>query len=216
MLAERGYTFGILDLTRGEMGTRGTAEARGAEAQRAAQILGASFREALDFGDGGLKISRENELVLIEVIRREKPRLILTSYPDDRHPDHRRAGQIVRDAAFYAGLRRVETAHPAHRPQQTLYFSTGYVHPVNVYVDVTPVIAKRRAAMAAFESQFHNPSSREPQTILSAESFLAQIEARARTFGFEIGVEFAEAFTSFRPPKIEDLLKAFEGYEPGF
>jgi bacillithiol biosynthesis deacetylase BshB1 len=216
MLAERGYTFGILDLTRGEMGTRGTADARGAEAQRAAQILGASFREALDFGDGGLKISRENELVLIEVIRREKPRLILTSYPDDRHPDHRRAGQIVRDAAFYAGLRRVETAHPAHRPQQTLYFSTGYVHPVNVYVDVTPVIAKRRAAMAAFESQFHNPSSREPQTILSAESFLAQIEARARTFGFEIGVEFAEAFTSFRPPKIEDLLKAFEGYEPGF
>jgi bacillithiol biosynthesis deacetylase BshB1 len=216
MLAERGYTFGILDLTRGEMGTRGTAEARGAEAQRAAQILGASFREALDFGDGGLKISRENELVLIEVIRREKPRLILTSYPDDRHPDHRRAGQIVRDAAFYAGLRRIETAHPAHRPQQTLYFSTGYVHPVNVYVDVTPVIAKRRAAMAAFESQFHNPSSREPQTILSAESFLAQIEARARTFGFEIGVEFAEAFTSFRPPKIEDLLKAFEGYEPGF
>jgi bacillithiol biosynthesis deacetylase BshB1 len=216
MLAERGYTFGILDLTRGEMGTRGTADARGAEAQRAAQILGASFREALDFGDGGLKISRENELVLIEVIRREKPRLILTSYPDDRHPDHRRAGQIVRDAAFYAGLRRIETAHPAHRPQQTLYFSTGYVHPVNVYVDVTPVIAKRRAAMAAFESQFHNPSSREPQTILSAESFLAQIEARARTFGFEIGVEFAEAFTSFRPPKIEDLLKAFEGYEPGF
>jgi bacillithiol biosynthesis deacetylase BshB1 len=216
MLAQRGKTFGILDLTHGEMGTRGTAATRAAEAQKAAEILGASFREALDFGDGGLQVSRENELVLIDVIRRETPRLILTSYPDDRHPDHRRAGQIVRDAAFYAGLRRIETAHPAHRPQQTLYFSTGYLHPVNVYVDITPVIEKRRAAMAAFESQFHNPASREPQTILSAESFLAQIEARARTFGFEIGVEFAEAFTSFRPPKIDDLVLAFEGFEPGF
>jgi bacillithiol biosynthesis deacetylase BshB1 len=216
MMAGRGYTFGILDLTRGEMGTRGTAETRAAEAARAAEILGASFREALDFGDGGLVLSRENELALIASIRRERPRLILTSYPDDRHPDHRRAGQIVRDAAFYAGLRRIETDHPAHRPQQVLYFSTGYVHSVNVYVDVTPVMEKRRAAMAAFESQFHNPSSTEPQTILSAASFLAQIEGRARYYGFEIGVEFAEAFTSFRPPRIEDPVRAFEGHEPGF
>jgi len=104
---KRGGRFGILDLTRGEMGTRGDAATREREARRAAEIRGAEFRETLDFGDGGLRKTRENELALIEVIRREKPRLILTSFPDDRHPDHRRAGELVTDAAFYAGLRRI-------------------------------------------------------------------------------------------------------------
>lgn len=216
MLARRGKSFGIVDLTRGEMGTRGDAATRDAEAHRAAEILGAAFREALDFGDGGLIHSRQNELVLIDLIRREKPRLILTSYPADRHPDHRRAGEIVRDAAFYAGLRRIETAHPAHRPQQTVYFSTAYVHEPTLIVDVTPAMETRRRAMLAFASQFHKPESKEPETVLSQQSFLAAIEARARYFGFMIGAEFAEGFVSMRPPKIEDLIGAFEGAEPGF
>lgn len=212
----RGYTFGIVDLTRGEMGTRGTPEIRGAEAARAAQILGAEFRETLDLGDGGLRLGREEELAVIEVIRREKPRLILTPYPEDRHPDHGRAGQLVTDAAFYAGLRKLETAHPAHRPQQTIYFSTFDARRPDLLVDVTDVIETRRAAMRAFESQFHKEGSTEPETMLAQKSFLEMIEARAREFGAMINVEFAEGFLSRRPPRIEDLITAFEGTEPGF
>jgi bacillithiol biosynthesis deacetylase BshB1 len=215
-LKARGYRFGIVDLTRGEMGTRGTPETRAAEAKRAAEILGADFRTALDLGDGGLRRGREEELAVIDVIRREKPRLIFTPYPDDRHPDHRRAGQIVTDAAYYAGLRRLATAHPAHRPQATLYFSTFEVHQPDFLVDVTAVIEVRRAAMRAFVSQFHDPNSKEPLTMLAQQSFLDTIEARARHFGSMINVEFAEGFKSRFPPRIEDLVKAFEGHEPGF
>jgi bacillithiol biosynthesis deacetylase BshB1 len=215
-MKDRGHSFGIIDLTRGEMGTRGTAEVRLREAQRAAEILGADFRETLDFGDGGLAINRENELVLIEAIRRAKPRLIVTPYPEDRHPDHRRAGQIVTDAAFYAGLRKIETRSPAHRPQQTIYFSTAYVHPPTFIVDVTATMDRRFEAIRAYRSQFYDPASSEPKTMLSQENFLRAIEARARYFGFSIGVEFAEGFVSRRPPRIDDPVAVFEGFEQGF
>lgn len=211
-----GRRFGIVDLTHGEMGTRGDAKTREAEAQHAAQILGAEFRERLDCGDGGLVKSRENELAIIDVIRREKPRLVLTSYPDDRHPDHRRAGEIVTDAAYYAGLRKLETAYPAHRPQQTIYFSTAWVHEPTFLVDITPFIEVRREAVRAFASQFHDPASKGPETMLSKQSFLDTIEARARHFGFMMNVEFAEGFVSKRPPRIDDVVSAFEGFEPGF
>jgi bacillithiol biosynthesis deacetylase BshB1 len=215
-LAARGRRFGIVDLTRGELGTRGTPETRAREAQRAAEILGAAFRETLDFGDGGLAGERDQRLALIDLIRREKPRLILTSYPDDRHPDHRRAGEVVTDAAFYAGLRRLETPHPAHRPQQTIYFSTGYLHAPVFVVDITAAIERKRAAIRAFSSQFYDPASREPGTVLSHPGFLEVMEARARHFGFLIGVEYGEGFVSKRPPRIDDPVAAFEGFEPGY
>jgi bacillithiol biosynthesis deacetylase BshB1 len=211
-----GRTFGIVDLSHGEMGTRGDAATRHRESRKAAEILGAQFRETLDFGDGGLVLSRENELILIDVIRREKPRLVLTSFPADRHPDHRRAGELVRDASFYAGLRKLETEHPAHRPQQTIYFSTAWVHEPTFVVDVTATMEVRRDAIRAFSSQFHDPTSAEPQTVLSQQSFLDTIDARARHFGFMIGVDFAEGFISMRPPRLDDPIAAFEGFEPGF
>ncbi len=215
-LKQRGYRFGIVDLTRGEMGTRGTPEIRATEAKRAAEILGADFRETLDLGDGGLRRGREEELAVIEVIRRHTPRIVFTPFPDDRHPDHRRAGQLVTDAAYYAGTRKIVTKHPAHRPQQTIYFSTFIGHTPEFLVDVTDVIDVRRAAMRAFESQFHKEGSTEPPTVLAQKSFLEMIEARAREYGAMINVEFAEGFLASRPPRIEDLVKAFEGNEPGF
>jgi N-acetylglucosamine malate deacetylase 1 len=211
-----GYRFGIVDLTRGEMGTRGTPENRAREAERAAEILGAEFRTSLDFGDGGLRTTRDEELALIDVIRREKPRLVLTPYPGDRHPDHRRAGELVGDAAYYAGLRKIVTENPAHRPQQTIYFPTFHVRPPEFVVDVTPFMNRRREAVLAFESQFHNPASTDPETVLSQRNFLEMIESRLRGFGALIGVEFGEGFVSRRPPRIDDPVKAFEGFEPGF
>ncbi|HTR04375.1 MAG TPA: bacillithiol biosynthesis deacetylase BshB1 [Thermoanaerobaculia bacterium] len=215
-LKASGYRFGIVDLTRGEMGTRGTPEIRAVEAKRAAEILGAEFRESLDLGDGGLGRGRQEELAVIDVIRREKPRVVLAPYPDDRHPDHRRAGQLVTDAAYYAGLRKLETAHPAHRPQQTVYFATFDPREPDFVVDVTPFIELRRRAMRAFESQFHDPKSSEPPTILSQRDFLDMVESRARQHGALIGVEFGEGFLSRRPPRVDDLVKAFAGFEPGF
>ncbi len=212
----RGYRFGIVDLTRGEMGTRGSAEIRAREAARAAEILGADFREALDLGDGGLRRGRDEELAVIDVIRREKPRIVLTPFPDDRHPDHRRAGQLVTDAAYYAGTRKLETNFPAHRPQQTVYFSTFDSRRPDFLVDVSDVIDTRRAAMRAFESQFHKEGSTEPPTMLAQKQFLDVIEARAREFGMMINVEFAEGFLARCPPRIPDLVQAFEGSEPGF
>lgn len=211
-----GKRFGILDLTRGEMGTRGSDAIRRREAERAAEILGADFRETLDFGDGGLAGGREQELALMDVIRREKPRLVLTSFPEDRHPDHARAGRLATDAAFYAGLRKIETNHPAHRPQQTVYFSTGYLHEPDFVVDVTAAMETRRAAILAFTSQFHQAESQEPQTVISQRDFLEMLDGRARHFGFLIGVEFGEGFLSKRPPRIDDPIAAFEGFEPGF
>jgi bacillithiol biosynthesis deacetylase BshB1 len=215
-LKAAGRRFGIVDLTRGEMGTRGTDAIRRREAERAAEILGADFRETLDFGDGGLSGSREQELALMDVVRREKPRLVFTSFPEDRHPDHARAGRLATDAAYYAGLRKIETRHPAHRPQQTIYFSTGYLHEPDFVVDVTATMETRRAAIRAFTSQFHRVESEEPQTVISQREFLEMLEGRARHFGFLIGVEFGEGFLSKRPPRIDDPIAAFEGFEPGF
>jgi bacillithiol biosynthesis deacetylase BshB1 len=215
-LKSLGRRFGIVDLTRGEMGTRGTDQIRMREGERAAEILGADFRETLDFGDGRVAGTREQELELIDVIRREKPRLLITSYPEDRHPDHARAGRLVTDCAFYAGLRKVETKHPAHRPQMTIHFSTNLVQEPDFVVDVTSVIEVRRAAIRCFESQFHRPESVEPQTMLSQMSFLDAMDGRARHYGFLIGVEFGEGFTSRRPPRIDDPVAAFEGFEAGF
>ena len=215
-LKAAGKRFGIVDLTRGEMGTRGSDAIRHREAERAAEILGADFREALDFGDGGLSTSRDHEIALMDVIRREKPRIVFTSFPEDRHPDHARAGRLTTDAAFYAGLRKIETNHPAHRPQQTIYFSTGYVHEPDFVVDVTATMETRRAAIHAFTSQFHREESQEPQTVISQANFLEMLEGRARHFGFLIGVEFGEGFLTKRPPRIDDPIAAFEGFEPGF
>ena len=215
-IAASGRAFGILDLTRGEMGTRGSPEQRDAEARRAAEILGAAFRRTIDLGDGGLRTGRAEELAVIDEIRRAKPRIVLAPWPEDRHPDHARAGRLVGDAAFYAGLRRIETAHPAHRPQQVLYFSTMYEHRPDFVVDVSATHEIKMRAIRAFASQFHDPASKEPQTILSTESFLAFVEGRARNAGGSIGVTFGEGFRSMRPPRIDDIVAAFEGFEPGF
>lgn len=215
-IAASGRRFGILDLTRGEMGTRGTPEQRDEEANKAARILGAAFRRSLDLGDGGLRTGRAEELAVVEEIRRARPRIVLAPWPEDRHPDHARAGALVRDAAFYAGLRKIETGHPAHRPQQVLYFSTMYEHRPDFVVDVSATHEIKMRAIRAFASQFHDPASKEPMTILATESFLASVEGRARNAGMTIGVAFGEGFRSMRPPRIDDVVAAFEGFEPGF
>jgi N-acetylglucosamine malate deacetylase 1 len=214
--AKRGLRTAILDLTRGEAGTRGDPATRAREAADAARILGAAFRVTLDLGDGGLRTDRASELEVIDVVRRCRPRLVIAPLPDDRHPDHVRAGRLVADAAFYAGLRTLATAHPAHRPQQVVYVPSHFVADPTFLVDVSDVFDTKLEAIRAYKSQFHDAASAEPQTYISTPDFLEGVVAQARSFGRMGTVAYAEAFVSRRPPTLADPIAAFEGYEPGF
>jgi len=211
---KRGLKVGLIDLTRGEMGTRGTPQIRKREAQNAAKILGASFREQLDFHDGGLLTGRDQEMELIEIIRATRPRLVFTAFPDDRHPDHTRAGKLVTESAFYAGLKSLTTKHPAHRPQAILYYLQNYLRRLSFVIDVSDSWKTKMRAIAAFKSQFFNPNSKEPKTFIARPEFIELIEARGRHFGELIGAKYGEAFVTKQPPRIDDVIAAYAGREP--
>src|ERR1700682_4155109 len=165
-LVKGGASAGIIDLTCGEMGTRGTPAGRAREAGHSARILGASFREQLDFGDGALRTGRDEELQVIDLVRRHRPKVIFVMHPDDRHPDHTRTGRIVTEASFYAALRSLERELPAHRPQAVVYYLQNYMLPPSFVVDVTAGWKTKMRAIAAFKSQFYVPaataSSKQP------------------------------------------------------
>ena len=211
--ARSGTRAGILDLTRGEMGTRGTPQTRKREAQSSARILGAKFRVQLDFGDGNLRTGRDEELELVEFIRTVKPQLIFAPYPDDRHPDHTRAGRLVTEASFYAGLRQITTKSPAHRPQTVVYFLQNYMFPPSFIVDVTASWPVKMKAIRAFKSQFFDPKSKEPRTFISHPEFLNAIDARGRHFGILVGATYGEAYITKQPPRLDDMIAAYGGRE---
>ncbi|HVS92491.1 MAG TPA: bacillithiol biosynthesis deacetylase BshB1 [Mucilaginibacter sp.] len=197
-----GKKVGIVDLTRGELGTRGSVETRGREAAASAKILGLTARENLGIPDGFFENSRQYQLKVIGAIRKFRPEVIITNAYHDRHPDHGRANELVEASAFLSGLRRIETedeAGPqeAWRPKQVLHFiQDNYIRP-DILVDVTPYWDKKIESVMAFGSQFFNPDwPDEPQTYISSQGFIEGIEARAREFGKSIGVKYAEGFTS--------------------
>jgi len=214
--ARRGYRFGICDLTRGEAGTRGTPERRAAEAARAAEILGASFRATLDLGDGNLRADRAAELEVIAVVRAARPRIVLAPWISARHPDHARASKLVTEATWYAGLRSLETGVPAHRPQQVVYYASSPTGAMSFLVDVTADFETKLRAIEAYKSQFHDPDAEGPETYISTRGFREAIRARAQALGQMANVAYAEAFITHVPPRVDDPVTAFEGYEPGF
>ena len=215
-LATRGYRFGICDLTRGEAGTRGTPETRAAEARLAAEILGASFRAMLDLGDGNLRTDRAAELEVIAVVRAARPRIVLAPWVAARHPDHARASKLVAEAAWYSGLRSLDTSLSAWRPQQVLYYASSPIAQASFLVDVTAVFETKIRAIGAYQSQFHDPTSTGPETYISTRGFRDGIRARAQALGQMANVAYAEAFLAHVPLRVDDPVTAFEGYEPGF
>lgn len=208
-----GKKVGLVDLTRGEMGTRGTAKKRLEESLAAGRTLGALFRDQLDFGDGDLQTGREQELEIIQVLRRHRPKVVFAPYPDDRHPDHTRTGRIITEASFYAGLAKIETDQQPHRPDAVVYYIQNYIpHPTFV-VDITSSFDQKMRALKCYKSQFHNPRSKERLTMIAKRSFIELIEARARHFGALIGVEYGEGFVTKQPPRIDDVARAYRDRE---
>jgi bacillithiol biosynthesis deacetylase BshB1 len=207
-----GKKVGIVDMTRGELGTRGTPEIRDKEAEASAKILGLAARENLALPDGFFENTRTYQLKVIEAIRKYRPEIIIANAYHDRHPDHGRASQLVEDATFLSGLRKIETfannePQEPWRPNLVLHFiQDNYIRP-DIVVDVTAFWDKKIESINAFSSQFYNPDwSDEPQTYISSPEFIAVIEARAREYGKSIGVKFAEGFTSKKTLGVKSLF----------
>ena len=208
-----GKKVGIVDITRGELGTRGTVETRYAEAAKAAEVMGLSVRENLRMRDGFFKNDEENQLKVIQVIRKYQPEVILANILDDRHPDHGRAGRLVVDAAFLAGLSKIETfdengaPQKRWRPKHVLHYIQDRFYEPDLVVDITDVFEQRMEAIKAYETQFHtNPdSSKGTQTYISTPDFLEALVSRSRLMGKRIGVKFAEGFVTQKNIGIKSL-----------
>jgi bacillithiol biosynthesis deacetylase BshB1 len=211
--AALGRRIGVVDLTRGELGTRGSAELRDCEAQDAAQVVGLDVRENLGMRDGFFANDEAHQRQVVQVLRRFQPDIVLTNPTVDRHPDHGRAANLVHDASFLAGLPKIQTEwegqqQPAWRPRLLLQvIHNTYVKP-DIVVDITPYWARKLQAVTAFRSQFYHPEyNQEASTYISTPEFLRTLESRAREFGTYINVPFAEGFTCRRLVGIDDLFQ---------
>ena len=192
-----GKKVGIVDFTRGELGTRGTPAIRLQESADATKILGLHTRENLGIRDGFFRNDEETQLKLIEVIRKYQPDIVLANALEDRHPDHGKGAQLAIDACFLSGLRQIKTGDlPAWRPAQVYhYIQDRYLEP-DFVVDISANWDQKEAAIRAFKSQFFDPSSSEPASYISSPDFLNFIQARAMEMGHKIGVKYGEGFQS--------------------
>ncbi len=206
-----GKNVGILDLTRGELGTRGSAEIRDKEAAKAAEILGVKFRKNLEFADGFFINNTAAKLEVIKIIRKYRPDIVLCNAIDDRHIDHAKGSRLVSDACFLSGLRKIETIHESNkqkewRPKHVYHYIQWKNLIPDFAVDVTGFIDKKLEAVLAFESQFFNPDSKEPETPIANENFKDSILYRAKDLGRLIGTEYAEGFTVERYVAVDSLF----------
>jgi len=207
----KGYKVGILDLTQGEMGTRGTPEIRLMESEAATKIMQLSARENLGFKDVFFKDDEWHQLEIIKIIRKYRPEIVLANAVSDRHPDHGKGSELASKACFMSGLRRIETeidgiSQSAWRPKFVYhYIQNNYIKP-DFVVDITPYWEKKVESIKAFKSQFYDPNSKEPQSFISSADFLDFIEARAREFGHAIMVKYGEGFTIERMIGVDDLF----------
>lgn len=224
LLAKQGYRTGIVDFTRGELGSRGTPAGREEEAAEAARILGLAARDNLDMPDGDIRSTPATRLPLIRLIRRYRPHICLINAPDCRHPDHAAAARLAADALFYSGLRMIETedgitAQEPWRPHHVLHYMQAVRFEPSLVVDVSDVWDTRLAALRAFKSQFHNPeyeaAEDEPQTFVSNPGFFEWIEARARVYGYGIGATYGEPFLYRHGPMgTQDLVSMLSSEKP--
>jgi bacillithiol biosynthesis deacetylase BshB1 len=213
-MVAKGKKVVIVDLTQGEMGTRGTPASRKAEAQASTRILGITDRWQLNLPDTTFGNSREEQNLLIQAIRHFRPEIVLANAISDRHPDHGRAAKLAEDACFFAGLPKIETFHDgiqqeAWRPRIVLhYVQSDWIQP-DLIVDISAYWDIKVKAIKSFKTQFYDPDSQEPETFISTPRFMKFIESRARDYGHLIHVEMGEGFTCKRPIGVSDLSGIF-------
>lgn len=202
--AAQGMKVGVLDLTRGELGTRGTPEIRAAEAADAAVVMGLSVRDNLGLADGFFRNDTEEQLKLIAAIRKYQPDIVLANAFEDRHPDHGRAARLIADSCFLAGLRRIETfdngePQAAWRPKQVFHFLQDRFEEPDFVIDVSTVIERKKEAIRAYKTQFLAAAAdSEPKTYISSSAFFDGVIARDATFGKMVGVPYAEGFKTVK------------------
>ncbi|MEP7197485.1 MAG: bacillithiol biosynthesis deacetylase BshB1 [Saprospiraceae bacterium] len=209
--AQMGHSFGILDLTLGELGTRGTAELRTEEAAAAANLLGASFRHQLNIGDGFFEVNEKNQRQILRVIRACKPKIVLANALEDRHPDHGRAAKLISEACFLSGLRRINSTwndveQDAWRPSAVYHYTQDYYLAPDLIVDISEFMDKKLESIRCFKSQFYDPNSKEPVSAISGQEFFDEVIAKARVAGRSIGVRFGEPFQVKRPIGSKNLM----------
>ena len=217
-LTSQGKKVGIVDLTKGEMGTRGTEETRAGEVKKASDILSISFRENLDLGDSLIPNTRENQLKIVEVVRLTTPHICIVGAPFDRHPDHAKGTNLCIDALFYSGLKKIKTKdsdgnnQEPFRPSHILQYMQDRPFEPDFVFDISDHWETKKASMLAFNTQFNvsDPGS-EPETYISSENYFKQLEARARYFGHLSGFEFGEPFKyHLNPAPLKSMDVFFE------
>ncbi len=205
-----GKKTGIIDLTAGELGTRGTAEIRMREAADAAKILGVDIRENLGMADGFFKNDEDHQRKVITVLRTYRPEIILCNAPEDRHPDHGRSAKLVADAAFLSGLKKIETSEKgknqeAWRPKYVFRYIQDRILKPDFVIDITNVFEQKVEAIKAYKTQFHNNEMDSPETYISTPDFLESVIYRHKWFGKMIGVKYAEGFISEKMVGLKDF-----------
>jgi N-acetylglucosamine malate deacetylase 1 len=206
-----GYKVGIIDFTRGELGTRGTPESRKQEAADAAKILGVSVRDNLGLKDGFFQNNQESQMAVIRAIRKYQPKIVIANAITDRHVDHGKAASLGYDACFLAGLSKIETSdengkQAPWRPDVVYHYIQSLLIEPDFIVDVSEHWETKVKAIQAFKTQFFDPNSNEPETYISKPGFLKMIEARGIEFGHTIGAIYGEGFTHRRYPGVNDLF----------
>lgn len=204
-----GYSTAIIDLTEGELGSRGTVEQRYRESAAAAEILQVKLRKNLKIPDGNIEVNEENREKVIREVRALRPALVLAPYRDDRHPDHIHASQLITEGCFYAGLKKVLPDLPPHRPFRILYYMAKYEFEPSLVVDISEEFETKFRALKAYQSQFYNPEWPGEQTFISSHWFIESVEFRARHFGWMAGVRYGEPFWIREPMAIDDPLPIF-------
>lgn len=208
--ALKGQAVGILDLTRGELGTRGTPELRVQEAADAARIMGVQVRENAGMADGFFANDKEHQLQLIRYIRKYQPDIVIANAIEDRHPDHGRAGALISTSCFLSGLSKIETEldgsqQAAWRPKRVFHMIQDRFAEPSFIVDISEVFEQKMEAIKCYKSQFHGGSASEPDTYISGRDFMANIENRSSLLGKRIGTKYGEGFICENLPGIADL-----------
>jgi N-acetylglucosamine malate deacetylase 1 len=206
-LKSLGRKVAVVDLTEGELGTRGTPETRRQEARAAAEVLGLDFRTNLNLEDGEILVDKASRTTLIRVLRACRPRVVVT-HSRGGHPDHGKTATLVEEAVHHSGLSRIETGQPRFRPERIAYWlNTSQMTPPHMIVDISEFYEQKERAIRAFSSQLHNPESAEPETYLSQPDFLERIRTFNRYLGGLIRAKYGEGFLLSRIPRVEDLFE---------